>query len=398
MTDRNVLVKCPPPRPLTQQETLDSLNHWKTLFRNYFRRDSIYKPFLAANFTWDPTQLNHGLAAVGDDTAEIRKENLEDFLYTLAGFLPHSYPTEKIVKDTKSLQQCWNIIYEHYNVQITQETFLDFETLKKDPAENYRQFYEKLLQHSRLHLAGVGAKSEHLTNTSEDSMTISLMNHVTLQWLRKIDPKLVNIIRTEYSTELRRGDQLSALVPRIAPNIDSLLARHTGESVSRVKYEAHDEDSHDMAGIKAVNQFRGRGGRKEYRGRGISNYSRQNDLFCPGCFSISKELKATIDFKHKPAMCPRSVAVARYMQADQEETADEDENNVNFEDDGKEPNDKENILKVTELQNETNVSRIPATGETLHQISQMVPNFILNINLDNEKSVTCQPGPIHERT
>ena len=398
MTDRNVLVKCPPPRPLTQQETLDSLNHWKTLFRNYFRRDSIYKPFLAANFTWDPTQINHGLADVGDDTAEIRKENLEDFLYTLAGFLPHSYLTEKIVKDTKSLQQCWNIIYEHYNVQITQETFLDFETLKKDPAENYRQFYEKLLQHSRLHLAGVGAKSEHLTNTSEDSMTISLMNHVALQWLRKIDPKLVNIIRTEYSTELRRGDQLSALVPRIAPNIDSLLARHTGESVSRVKYEAHDEDSHDMAGIKAVNQFRGRGGRKEYRGRGISNYSRQNDLFCPGCFSISKELKATIDFKHKPAMCPRSVAVARYMQADQEETADEDENNVNFEDDGKEPNDKENILKVTELQNKSNVSRIPATGETLHQISQMVPNFILNINLDNGKSVTCQPGPIHETT
>ena len=153
-----------------------------------------------------------------------------------------------------------------------------------------------------------------------------------------------------------------------------------------------------MAGIKAVNQFRGRGGRKEYRGRGSSNYSRQNDLFCPGCFSISKELKATIDFKHKPAMCPRSVAVARYMQADQEETADEDENNVNFEDDGKEPNEKENILKVTELQNKPDVSRIPATGETLHQISQMVPNFILNINLDNKKSVTCQPGPIHERT
>ena len=83
-------------------------------------------------------------------------------------------------------------------------------------------------------------------------MTISLMNHVALQWLRKIDPKLVNIIRTEYSTELRRGDQLSALVPRIAPNINSLLARHTGESISRVEYGFHDDDSHDQPGIKAV--------------------------------------------------------------------------------------------------------------------------------------------------
>ena len=150
MTDTNVLVRCPPPRPLSQQETLDSLNHWKTLFRNYFRRDSIYKQFLAKNFTWDPSQVNYGLVTVGDDTAEARKENLEDFLYTLAGFLPHSYLTDKIVKDSKSLQQCWNIIYEHYNVQITQETFLDFESLRKEPGENYRQFYEKLLQHSRL--------------------------------------------------------------------------------------------------------------------------------------------------------------------------------------------------------------------------------------------------------
>ena len=219
-----MFVKSPPPRPLSQQETLDSLNHWKTLFRNYYRRDSIYKKFLASGFRWT-TDLDYGFSDRTDDDGNVvetkvaQKENLEDFLHTLAGFLPHSYLTDKIVRGSKSLEECWNIIYEHYNVQITQETFLDFESLKKEPAENYRQFYEKLLQHSRLHLA------------DNDSMTTSLMNHVALQWLRKIDPKLVNIIRTEYSTELRRGDQLSALVPIIAPNIGSLLMRH---SVARV--------------------------------------------------------------------------------------------------------------------------------------------------------------------
>ena len=102
-------------------------------------------------------------------------------------------------------------------------------------------------------------------------MTISLMNHVALQWLwlRKIDPKLVNIIRTEYSSELRRGDQLSALVPIIAPNIDSLLMRHSGESVNRVEHDEveHDED-HQQSEIKAVKQFRSRGGRSDNRGRG----------------------------------------------------------------------------------------------------------------------------------
>ena len=101
MTD--TFVKSPPPRPLTQQETLDSLNHWKTLFRNYYRRDTVYKQFLASDFTWTPNQPNYGLAAVGNSTAQARKENLEDFLYTLAGFLSHSYLTDKIVKDTNNI-------------------------------------------------------------------------------------------------------------------------------------------------------------------------------------------------------------------------------------------------------------------------------------------------------
>ena len=36
-------VKLPPPRQLTQNESLDSLDHWKSIFRSYFRRDSIFR-------------------------------------------------------------------------------------------------------------------------------------------------------------------------------------------------------------------------------------------------------------------------------------------------------------------------------------------------------------------
>ena len=115
-------VKAPPPRALNQQESLDSLNHWKTLFRNYYRRDSRYKQFLHKDCTWNVAQENYGLQALEEETAEERAENLSDFLSTLAGFLPHSYLTEKLLEDTTCLQDCWNLIYEHYNVQITPET------------------------------------------------------------------------------------------------------------------------------------------------------------------------------------------------------------------------------------------------------------------------------------
>lgn len=210
------------------------------------------------------------------------------------------------------MQDCWDIIYEHYNVQITPETLLEFESLRKEPAENYRQFYERLLQHVRLHLAPDGAKAENLTNARADTMSISLMNLVALQWLRKCHPQLVEIVRTEYCTELRRGDQLAALVPKIAPNIESLLARHAAGHVNMVKHNLEEDNVHEVNYY--VRPFRGDRSGSGNRGRARGTYRNQENLFCPGCFAISKDLKVSVDFKHRPSMCPRTNAVARFLQ------------------------------------------------------------------------------------
>ena len=228
-------VRTPPPRALSQKETLDSLDHWKTLFRNFYRRDTSFKQFLRSDCRWNFSAANYGLQALNEESPEERAENLSDFLSTLAGFLPHSYLTQKLLEDTTSLQDCWNVIYEHYNVQISSETLLDFEKLNKEHDENYRQYFERMLQHVRLHLAPRGAKVENLENTTADSLTISLMNLVAMQWIRKCHPSLIDIVKKEYSTELRRGDQLAALVPVIAPNIDSLISRYNNDNVCLVK-------------------------------------------------------------------------------------------------------------------------------------------------------------------
>ena len=65
-------------------------------------------------------------------------------------------------------------------------------------------------------------------------MSISIMIFVALQWLRKSNNDLIKIVKTLYATQLRSGQQLAALVPRIAPNIDSLLARYSSANVSKV--------------------------------------------------------------------------------------------------------------------------------------------------------------------
>ena len=96
-------VRNPPPRMLTEKETLQSLNHWKTAFRTYYRRDSYYKCFLLPAAVWDHDADNYGqtpdmAGANVVRTAEDKAGDLEDFLNIIAGYLPFPYLTQKIVK------------------------------------------------------------------------------------------------------------------------------------------------------------------------------------------------------------------------------------------------------------------------------------------------------------
>ena len=83
-------VRSPPPRPLSQTKSLASLNYWKNIFRNYYRRDSSFKQFLKPDCKWDYSRANYALQGSQEETAEEKADSLNDFLNNLAGFLPHS--------------------------------------------------------------------------------------------------------------------------------------------------------------------------------------------------------------------------------------------------------------------------------------------------------------------
>ena len=235
-------VKNPPPRALTTTETLQSLNHWKTSVRTYYRRDSYYKGFLLDGVTWNPAAEHYGQRADMNGEVETRSAadkagDLEDFLNTLAGFLPFPYLTQKIVKGSTKLQDVWTTIYEHYGCVITAESLLDYVNIKQTSGETYRQFYDKLLSHARLHLPKNVTVDGVAAGPDGEEMSIHLMNFVAMDWLQKINPQLIDIVKTEYSRELRENQQLVQLVPRIAVNIDSMLARHdvvSGGGVARL--------------------------------------------------------------------------------------------------------------------------------------------------------------------
>ena len=119
-------VKVPYPRQLQANETLDTLTHWKSHVRNYFRRDENLKPFFARTFTWDATRDNYGFR--GEEAAN-KADHLEGLLDTIAGFLPGPYLTAQITKHTISIESVFKVIWQHYDVEPDPCSFLDFDDL-----------------------------------------------------------------------------------------------------------------------------------------------------------------------------------------------------------------------------------------------------------------------------
>ena len=282
------------------QETLHTLNHWRTTFRTYYRRDSFFKAFLLPDATWNPGAADYGqlnelsngtIIRTGQDKAE----DLKDFLNTLMGFLPFPYLTERVLKATRNLEEVWTIIYDHYGLTITGETFLDFNSMTRIEGETYRQFYDRLLAHTHMHLPGQNVSVDGVSSgPNGEKMTVGLMNFVAMSWLAKIHPNLINLVKIEYSKDLREGTQLAELVPRITLNIDALLAKN--DSVTDIDNIRTTSDDNSLS----VNKVKFKSNKQK-----PNKLTQQRSPFCPECHYLSKKLQLQVDFKHVPSDCPR---------------------------------------------------------------------------------------------
>ena len=96
----------------------------------------------------------------------------------------------------------------------------------KKYSESHQQFFEQLSNYIWQHLTKANIHVDGLSSgLNGDKMTISLMNLVVVHWLEKTSPRLIEIVKHEYATDLRNGSQLIQLMPKIASFIDSLLGR-----------------------------------------------------------------------------------------------------------------------------------------------------------------------------
>lgn len=217
--------KVPYPRQLTKKETLDSLSHWQTSVKNYFRRFDEYAIFFKRASTWTQGQ-NYGFTGEG---SEDKADCLDSLLDTIASFLPGPYITHQITKTSTSMQLVWDIIWDHYGVKPSFSSFLDHDLFKYDKEERYIDFYDRIIYHSMNHLClkdTAGGPSAGGTLAANDVLTLSHRNLIVLDWLRRINPSLPMIVKLEFSKDLKSGRPLASLVKDIAENIDAMLSRN----------------------------------------------------------------------------------------------------------------------------------------------------------------------------
>ena len=337
-------VKIPQPRNLEEKETRPRLDIWKTSILNYYRRDDYFRKFLTC--TWDPTETSFGLANETDNlkrTPETQAGDLKVFLQVISAYLPHDYASSEIVEHSISLDDVFRIIYEMYDCDTTSVTFLDISTMKKDVNETHRQFYLRIRSHMERHLASPNIKVENTSTGSKgDTMTVSLMDMVAQHWLMRTDPRLVNIVKVEYATELRKGTRICELVPQISKCVDDLIARHevSSANVNRVQQTNLQQDVTQDIQISRVQNTSSKlplpkfkpSGLKSSRGfnRGktsFNNRSRSRPI-CPTCSQLRSTYNLPgLDIYHEVKDC-QTVKKSSIRKVDTyDEDDEEDEEN-----------------------------------------------------------------------
>ena len=363
------------PRKLGQTETVQSLNHWKTIFRTYYRRCEYVGLFLIPTTKWDTTKKNdYGFEDEADGAKrkkEVIKEDLDGFFDSIAGYLPHDYVSSKLRGETTCIEDVWRIIYDIYDAEVSPRSFLDYVALKKEPEETYRNFWNRLVGYVSQHLAKNPADGSKLTvegatvPEAGDTISVTMLDLITIHWMSEIDSRLHAAVKIEFATDLKTK-RVCQLVKRIATNADDLLKRYEApkDQVQKISQpvtpqpqpaticatNSQSSGKHDSEDIIArINRIE-RNQRKFQKRNEKKGFPRRNEE-CGTCDFLNRKLGANIDKYHSKDKCPRKSMAIKLIQEDWPEDAVSTSSSSDTE--GELPGDLKDLYYILSLQNDS---------------------------------------------
>ena len=216
---------------LTKDETINSFESWRQNLLYGFSQEKIFAPFLET--TWQKktaTNPHRGLQDDGSSVPEAKRltttqknTHLELLLGQIANFCP-IVSRSSIIKNSVSLNDVWQKIRLHYGFQSTGAHFLDLSNIHLSPDERPEDLYQRLMAFFEDNLLTVGGGISHQGETisTDEDLTPTLENTIVFLWLQLINPRLPQLVKQKYGSELR-NKSLASLKPEISQALSSLL-------------------------------------------------------------------------------------------------------------------------------------------------------------------------------
>ena len=341
--------KVPPPRKLTDKEDLDSFEDFWFQIETYYGRDSHFAIFINdPSLRWRGKEvLNRGLR---DETTAT---NLNTFLRALATYALGPYIKQNILENARSLFEVKREFMKLLEIDLSDTTFMNFYEVKRRVNERPLMFYHRIRYHAERHLLRAGDRVGGVALQEDEKLSPTLERVIILEWLRRIDERLVKFVQEKFATELNYGNSaLLALVETLAKNMDTYIGGlNRGASAQSVTYYAEppvteaeqhqtgnytDYDYSDQVGEVGYANFRGqsRGGsfrgnsspRGQFPSRGFApryqqprpqpqfrprggfpqggGFSRQSGPVCEYCYlQVQTRRSPNLDYHHTISSC-----------------------------------------------------------------------------------------------
>ena len=208
------------PRKLTENEDNDSFDDFWFQIICYYSRDEAFKPiFDDPTYSWQSSDVeNRGL------TDPTRAANLNTLLRALATYAAGPYIRNNIIENTTSLQDVRKEFMKYLEIELTDFTALEWFEIKRRPTERPLVFYMRLKYHMTKHMLKAGDMFKGAALTADEQLTPSMQRFIIMEWLHRLDERLVKYVKEKFSTELSSGSTILVnMVETLARNVNHYI-------------------------------------------------------------------------------------------------------------------------------------------------------------------------------
>ena len=222
---------------LGRKASVQDFECWKNNILSYFMLNPLYRPFL--KLTWMRksrscpnrgfTDDNPSLIKTNPHTAEEKAEITRLMLTHIANWV-RVISTSTIVDESTSIEDAWQKVRLHFNINITGSRILDLPEISQQLEDSPEDLYQRLKQHlAECMMATSNLKHHGATPREADDLTPTLENWLTTEWLRKLHPKLPQLVKREYAIQLQEVT-IASIRSEISAAIPYLLEKAKGEA------------------------------------------------------------------------------------------------------------------------------------------------------------------------